>query len=128
MSFEVFIVVVSNHSPESVDSPKPRWYFVTFAKDFLDDRPYKFTVYGEVFILFRDIERKLTCYLLPSSTQIQHTDNIFLRPFLAVEKQGIIWFWHGNSELADENLITAIDSSSQPVNYSEQDLHDHDEN
>ena len=30
------------------------WYFVMFAKDFAGVRSYKFAIYNETFVLFRD--------------------------------------------------------------------------
>jgi phenylpropionate dioxygenase-like ring-hydroxylating dioxygenase large terminal subunit len=37
------------------------WYPVTFVRDFTNERPYRFTLYDEPFVLFRDKVGKLAC-------------------------------------------------------------------
>lgn len=100
--------------------PKQGWYFVMFAKDLLDNCPYRFTLYNEPFVLYRERDGKLVCYLLSLHQKAKFANNACIKSFLVVEKQGIIWLWRGQSELADESLITVMNGSGQPVKYDDE--------
>lgn len=90
---------------------QPRWYFLGYAQD-LDislDTTHIFSIYGQRFALWRSCDRQLTGYLLPQ------TADFYFKSFPVVEKQGSIWLWYGEQELADENLITIMDSKKKAI-------------
>lgn len=90
-----------------------RWYFLGYTRDLNIslDTTYIFSIYGQKFALGRDRDRQLICYSL------SQTADFCFKSFLVVEKQASIWLWYGKQELADENLITVMDSCQKPVDY-----------
>ena len=89
-----------------------RWYFLGYAQDIdisLDatNTTHIFSIYGQRFALWRSCDRQLTGYLLPQAA------DFYFKSFPVVEKQGSIWLWYGEQKLADENLITIMDSWGQ---------------
>jgi phenylpropionate dioxygenase-like ring-hydroxylating dioxygenase large terminal subunit len=95
------------------------WYFITFVQNLPNNRPYGFTLYDEPFVLLRDKHRKLVCYLLPLDDDTKIPNSVCVKSFPVVEKQGIIWFWRGKSEEADENLITTMTNFHNSVKDNE---------
>lgn len=95
---------------EKITKQKQRWYFVILAKEFVNNCSYRFTLYGESFILFKDEDKKLVCYRLPLYEETKFSNDACVQPFLALEKQEIIWLWRGESELANENLIPVMNN------------------
>ncbi len=93
-----------------ISKSRQGWYFIMFAKDFIDNCPYRFTLYGEPFILYKNRDRKLVCYRLPLYEETKFFNDACVQPFLALEKQEIIWLWRGKSELANENLIPVMNN------------------
>ncbi len=88
-----------------------RWYFLGYTQD-IDislDTPYIFSIYGQRFALGRSCDRQLSCYSLPQ------TADFCFKSFPVVEKQGSIWLWYGEQELADENSITIMDSWGKAI-------------
>ncbi|MGL6344765.1 MAG: hypothetical protein ACRC80_37140 [Waterburya sp.] len=71
------------------------WYFITSVRELPRDRPYGFTLYNEPFVLFRDKDENLLCYLLSSLFDIERHDKLEILLFPVVEEQGMIWFWRG---------------------------------
>ncbi|MGL5938915.1 MAG: hypothetical protein ACRC2S_00790 [Waterburya sp.] len=71
------------------------WYFITSVRELPRDRPYGFTLYNEPFVLFRDKDENLLCYLLSSLFEIERHDKLEILLFPVVEEQGMIWFWRG---------------------------------
>ena len=72
---------------------KQGWYFITFVRELPSDRPYGFTLFNEPFVLFKDKNDKLACYLLPLSNE--ENSDVTISPFKVVEKHGEVWFWRG---------------------------------
>lgn len=72
---------------------KQGWYFIAFAKELPSNRPYGFTLFNEPFVLLKDKNNQMVCYLL-SSSNLENTD-VTISSFKVVEKQGEIWFWRG---------------------------------
>ena len=87
---------------------KQGWYFITFIQDLPGNLPYRFTLYDEPFVLFRNKDKKLVCYSLPLADEAQNKNSVCLKSYPVIEKQGMIWFWRGNSEEADRNLIDTM--------------------
>lgn len=69
------------------------WYFITFVRELPSNRPYGFTLFNEPFVLFRDKNDNLVCYLLSSLDR--KSDRLEIPSFEVTEKQGEIWFYRG---------------------------------
>ena len=81
------------------------WYFVTFIRDLPLDRPYCFTLFNEFFVLFKDKNDNLVCYLLSLLDEAKREERIEMPParenkrsFEVLEKQGEIWFYRGKTQ------------------------------
>ena len=69
------------------------WYFITFVCELPNDRPYCFSLFDDFFVLFRDRNDRLVCYLLSSLDDRNH--RLEERSFEVMQKQGEIWFNYG---------------------------------
>ncbi len=69
------------------------WYFITFVRELPSNRPYGFSLFNEPFVLFRDKNDNLVCYLLSSLDR--QGDRLEIPSFEVIEKQGEIWFYRG---------------------------------
>ena len=69
------------------------WYFITFVRELPSNRPYGFSLFNEPFVLFRDKNDNLVCYLLSSLDR--KSDRLEIPSFEVIEKQGEIWFYRG---------------------------------
>ena len=87
---------------------KKGWYFITFIQDLPGNLPYRFTLYNEPFMLFRNKDKKLVCYAIPLADDTKITNSICFKSYPVIEKQGMIWFWRGKNEEADRNLIDTM--------------------
>lgn len=95
------------------------WYFISLVQDLPKNRPYGFTLYDEPFVLLRNKDGKLVCYIILLYDEVKIPNNARIKSFPVVEKQGMIWFWRGNSEEANENLIPTITNLEPPVQDNE---------
>ena len=69
------------------------WYFITFVRELPSNRLYGFSLYNEFFVLFRDKNDNLVCYLLSSLER--KSDRLEIPFFEVIKKQGEIWFYRG---------------------------------
>ena len=71
------------------------WYFITFLRELPPNRPYGFTLFNEPFVLFRDKNDDLVCYLLSDKNDMNQKNSIKIKSFAVMQKQGEIWFYRG---------------------------------
>ena len=106
----------SNNKTKIINTPdtqqqfdwKNCWYPIAFARDIPGNRPYGFTLYDVPFVLLKNTDEKFICYLLPLYDEKKNTNSISVKSCPVVNKKGMIWFWTGNREEADESLIRTI--------------------
>ncbi|MDJ0633419.1 MAG: hypothetical protein QNJ34_09545 [Xenococcaceae cyanobacterium MO_188.B29] len=90
------------------------WYFITLVQDLPNNRPYGFTLYDEPFVLLRTKNGGLVCYILLLDDEAKIPNDASVKACPVVEKEGMIWFWRGNGEEVDENLIPTM-SNLEPL-------------
>ena len=53
-------------------------------------------------------EGEFVCYLLSLYKDKKITNSVSVKSFSVAKKQGMIWFWRGKSEEADDSLIPIV--------------------